>query len=78
MDINYIAGLFKNKKDAEFTKSVIDSVNASIWYMDLERDALWVSIENVKFKRVPMLFKMRKEELFYVRALLLILQSVKR
>jgi len=48
MNINYIANLLGNHKDIEFTKKIIDSVSASIWYRDLEEGALWVSSENAK------------------------------
>ena len=48
MNINNIADIFKNNKDLEFTKRVINSVSASIWYRDLEKNSLWVSSELAK------------------------------
>jgi diguanylate cyclase (GGDEF)-like protein/PAS domain S-box-containing protein len=48
MNINYIADLFRNNQDMEFTKRVIDSVSASIWCKNLEENSLWVSRENAK------------------------------
>ncbi|MFJ8268654.1 PAS domain S-box protein [Peribacillus asahii] len=48
MNINYIANLLRNHKDIEFTKKIIDSVSASIWYRNLEEGSLWVSSENAK------------------------------
>jgi PAS domain S-box-containing protein len=48
MNINEITNLFRNERDIEFIKRVIDSVSSPIWYRDLEKNSLWVSSEIAK------------------------------
>ncbi|MFJ7828378.1 EAL domain-containing protein [Psychrobacillus sp. NPDC096623] len=48
MNINKITDLFRNNKDIEFIKKVIDSVSSPIWYMDFKKNTLWVSNEVAK------------------------------
>ncbi|MFF2752782.1 EAL domain-containing protein [Psychrobacillus sp. NPDC058041] len=65
MNINNITDLFRNNKDIEFIKKVIDSVSSPIWYMDFKKNTLWVSNEVAKiyghtqkdFEKNPQLWK---------------------
>ncbi|MFX3673188.1 MAG: PAS domain S-box protein [Paenisporosarcina sp.] len=45
MNISNITDLFRNNKDIELIKRVIDSVRSPILYRDLEKNSLWVSSE---------------------------------
>ncbi|MET1030094.1 PAS domain S-box protein [Domibacillus tundrae] len=48
MNINYIANQFRNNKNMESTKRLIDSISASIWHWDLEKNSFWISSESAK------------------------------
>ncbi|MCP3764831.1 PAS domain S-box protein [Domibacillus sp. A3M-37] len=48
MNINYITNQFRNNKNIESAKRLIDSISASIWHWDLEKNSFWISSESAK------------------------------